>query len=209
MSWDKYRSFGLREYWLERFLSEGPAWLESNLILGPCQLTALKRYLKDAELLDKSGKPTNLFKLLSRLYFQDRELAWQVIWLNLTQNSELFNWYAKAIEWGSQSYKKELKEKLSKEAGIKLRTASNAVNALLNTFKNAPLEWAGKLKGKELVEKKGLKQIKPELIAYTLKRLKLDPEKGAEVMGELFGLPEPAYTSALILAKRVSLWEEI
>ena len=54
----KYYTFGLREEWLNEFLSLGVTWLEDNS-LGPIQIKAMIRWLIDAELIDQKKNSQN------------------------------------------------------------------------------------------------------------------------------------------------------
>jgi len=213
MSFDRYRTFGLREEWLNSFFLHGENWLKENT-LGPYQLKALIRYLKEAELLDKKKKPTPLFFLLSRLFKEGKTaLVWQVVWVNLCLNSDLFSWYAKSIPWGERFKKTELVRLLQEEKNLAERTARNAVNSLTNTFENSPLgEWFGQKVGKGEYIKKGLSELSSELLGYVLNKLGLEPKRESfEKAKELLGVPLYAYTSSIILLSEngKKLWEGV
>jgi phosphoadenosine phosphosulfate reductase len=201
MSFDRYRTFGLREEWLTSFLLYGEEWLGNNS-LGPYQLKALLRYLKEAEFLDGKKKPTPLFFLLSQLLKEENStFVWQVVWVNLCINSELFNWYVKAVPWGETFEKRELVEFLRKEKGLAERTARNAVNSLTNTFETSPLgKWFGQRVGRGEYLKKGIEELSPELLSYVLKKLDLNADREAfEKVRELLGVSLYDYTSSLLL----------
>ncbi len=173
---NKYFTFGLRTPWLEDFLMKLSAWFTDNN-LGPEQKKAMVNFLKDAELIDEKKHVTPLGEILSELYRFKRELVWQVVWVNLCINSDLFRWYVQTIPWGERVSKKELAERLSAE-GVKERTAKNAINSLTNTFDSSPFgEWFGdivkrdKRNNPEIVFKKGTDDIDIFAIAYALYRM--------------------------------------
>lgn len=179
---DKYRSFGLRENWLEGFLLEGKKWLMNNN-LGPVQFEAFQKYMKDAELLDKKGNITPLATMLLKVYLEDRYAVWQIIWINLYFNSLLFNFYISKVPWRSRWTKRELVSKIM-ELGYAERTAKNAVNALTNTFDNSPLgEWFGKKIEKRTYLKQGIQNISYIAFKYALEKIGKDQEKFKEIFG--------------------------
>lgn len=180
---DRYRTFGLREVWLEGFLSDPVVWLRENT-LGPEQLKAFRRYLKDAEFLDINGNPTALTLEMSELYTGDRNAVWQIVWLNLYLNSPLFNFYCSEVPWKSVWNKEDLVY-LIKEKGYAERTARNAVNALVNTFENSPLgSWFGRKLEKSKYLKEGIRSLSPFALKYALGKV---GEK-AELFERIFGM---------------------
>ncbi len=167
---DRYRTFGLREVWLEGFLEGLDVWLKDNTP-GPEQLKAFKRYMKDAELLDDEGSPTALAREMSELYTKDRHAVWQIVWLKLFLNSPLFNFYCLEVPWKGIWTKEELVS-LIKERGYAERTARNAVNALVNTFENSPLgEWFGRKLEKRKYLKESLSTLNSPALRYALDKL--------------------------------------
>jgi len=213
MNFDRYRTFGLREEWLRNFLLYGEGWLKDNT-LGPYQLKALVRYLKEAELLNREKRPTPLFYRLSELLKEGKtSLIWQVVWVNLCVNSPLFGWYVKRIPWGEKFKKTEIVKLLKEEKNLAERTARNAVNSLTNTFENSPLgEWFGKRVGKGEYLKEGLKNLSPELLSYLLKKLNLEAkEESFEKVKELLGVSLYEFTSSLILVgeNEKRIWEGV
>lgn len=179
---DRYRTFGLRKHWLEDFLYKLEDWFSNNT-LGPVQFQAMKRYLKDANLIDEKGNITPLAKELSELYRNDEEGVWQIIWLNLCTNSELFKFYCFEIPWGEVWNKEELIEKIAQK-GYSQRTARNAVNALTNTFENSPFgDWFGKKVEKKEYLKQGLKTLSLNALRYALEKLDGNEEKLLKIFG--------------------------
>jgi len=174
LSVDRYSTFGLRQPWLEGFFQLGHKWLEENN-LGPKQKPAMNKYLFEAELMTKDKKLTELGEIIIEIFKKKPKLAWQVVWVNLCLNSDLFSWYVKTIGWGETFTKETLVNKLTQE-GVNKRTAQNAINSLINTFENSPLgEWFGKKikeeKRKAVYLKAGSDDIDIFAISYALYRM--------------------------------------
>ncbi len=187
MKVNRYFTFGLRKPWLESFLERGSEWFTNNT-LGPDQKKAMYNYLYDTELTDKEKNLTELFEILTKLFYKDPNTVWQVVWVNLCINSDLFRWYVQEIPW-NKSWTKEELVALLEEKGAKNRTAKNSVNALANTFENSPLgNWFGKKKNKKTFYKAGTNEISLWALGYALYRLKeLKDWKGTSVR-EIYSL---------------------
>jgi len=141
----------------------GDGWLE-ECTLGPRQKETFIRYMKDVSIWDHGL--TEVGEYLKKLYSEDKETVWQILWFNLCINSDLFRWYVKTFGWEETITKEKLIAVLQKEH-IKERTARNAINSLVNTFRSSPLgNWFGKEIKKNVFLKKGLETAKPELIRY-------------------------------------------
>lgn len=183
----RYATIGLRKPWLESFLERGVEWFEDNT-LGSSGREAMNRYLMDAGLIDREKKPTPLFDVLTKFVYEDPKTAWQVVWVNLCINSDLFRWYVQEVPWDEVWTRDELVAMLE-EKGIARRTAQNAVYSLTNTFENSPLgEWFGKKVGKKTYHKCGTNDVTIWALGYSLYRLKeLTGWKGTSVR-EIFRL---------------------
>ena len=182
---NKYYTFGLNKEWLESFLRDA-AWLHNNS-LGPDQQKAFINYLKDLELIDNKKKPTLLYEVLAKLISFFPELVWQVIWVNLASNSELFSWFVKTVPWGETFKKKELIEKLSLDYDLKERTAKNAIDSLTRTFRESPLgSWFGKEVEKNLFLKEGIVKPNRYAVAYALYKLAERESFGSITVTDLY-----------------------
>lgn len=184
MGFNRYQTFGLREEWFEGFIEGGEGWIEES-VLGPRQKEAFIKYMKDALVWNHGFTETGVY--IRRLYQSDKETAWQILWLNLSYGSDLFRWYIRTFEWGEKVTKGRLVRKLQQE-GISERTATNAVNSLINTFRKSPLgKWFGKEIEKNTFLKEGIKTAKPELIRYCKKYLFMCDNEDVSVA---LGLPD-------------------
>lgn len=138
---DKYSTFGMRDGWVASFFDKLDDWFDGYANLGPKQIPAMLNWLREAELVDsKEKKVTELAKLLKPIYESSPLTAWQIIWINLSFNSAIANWYVKNIKSEFQYSKQELVELLKDEyPTLKGATLKNPVDALVNMFCNSPL----------------------------------------------------------------------
>ncbi len=189
MKVNRYFTFGLRKPWLESFLERGSDWFTNNT-LGPDQKKAMYNYLYDTGLTDKKKNLTELFEILSKLLYKDLNTVWQVVWVNLCINSDLFRWYVQEIPWNKSWSKSELVS-LLEQKGIAHRTAQNSINALANTFQTSPLgSWFGRKENKKVFYKGGTNEISLWAIGYALYKLKeLKGWKGTSIR-EIYSLED-------------------
>lgn len=171
---DRYKKFGMRDIWLKSFLSNPHNWFENNT-LGADQIPAFKRWLKDSELLSATNAATELTKLFMEI--EDFDLIWQVIWVNLCNNSPIVHWYL-SLPLDRPYTKNELVELLSLSYPTMAKsTLNNPLSALLNTFDNTPLGNSFMIgclvkKGRavDLVTRRRIVDCKSASIAYSLYR---------------------------------------
>ena len=88
----KYLTFGLRENWVYEFLEKKDNFFKNN-ILGPKQFISFIYYLKDSELIYKNNEISDLTNLIIRNLINKPFYFWSLIWVNLSFNSLLFNWW--------------------------------------------------------------------------------------------------------------------
>ncbi|MDD3240423.1 MAG: phosphoadenosine phosphosulfate reductase family protein [Lachnospira sp.] len=139
---DRYSTFGLREEWLSSFFELLDEWfIENSRLLGPKQIPAMLNWLREAELVDlKEKKVTELAKILHPVYSSNALLVWQIVWINLSFNSSIANWYVSVTKNDVKYSKTELVELLKEDyPTLKGATLKNPVDALVNTFANSPL----------------------------------------------------------------------
>ena len=138
---DRYSTFGLRGEWLSSFFYLLDDWFDGYEGLGPKQIPAMLNWLREAELVDFDKKMvTDLAKMLQPIYMTNPILVWQIIWINLSFNSSIVNWYVNNTKNDYAYSKAELVEILKeKYPNLKGATLKNPVDALVNTFTNSPL----------------------------------------------------------------------
>lgn len=134
-----YKTFGLREDWLEEYFCNTQNFWKSNS-LGTAQVDAMKIWLKDAEVIDKKNTITPLGDLLKELFENSRFLVWEIIMIHLLYNSYVIKWFAETIKDNQLYDKRTLCELIcTEDAPAAKKTLENAVGALLQFFRNSPV----------------------------------------------------------------------
>jgi phosphoadenosine phosphosulfate reductase len=181
---DRYSTFGLREEWLNSFFELMDNWFNGYGNLGPKQIPAMLNWLREAELVDlKEKKVTELAKLLKSIYAKNNLLVWQIIWVNLSFNSTVANWYVNNVRNNVIYNRKELVDSLKEEyLNLKETTLKNPIDALINTFNYSPLGSVDRSNPSKLkigllykkgntvqnIEKVGTNNISSTTVAYLL-----------------------------------------
>ena len=139
---DPYHHFGFRDVWLSHFVEEGIECFSKG-VLGTVQYTALKVWLKDAEIIEmkKEGKTstitiTELGKKLCH-FGSYNPFVWSIIWTNLCYNSTICRWYCLNAEAGATYEKGDLVVLLGDSYSKANR--ENAITALTETLKQSPI----------------------------------------------------------------------
>lgn len=195
VSIDRYAGFGLRKLWLDKFFSNVEGFFESNHGLNPTkQISPFICWLREAEILNRNDKKISVMgKILANNYSAKEYLVWEIIWVNLSYNSTIAQWYVENVEWNTRFQKAEQEVLLRNSfPQYKERTLHNALEALLNTFKEGPLGNNLLLGKHELENKKTiiLKQpyndISPVAVAYSLYRYAESKKRYALTVSELY-----------------------
>jgi 3'-phosphoadenosine 5'-phosphosulfate sulfotransferase (PAPS reductase)/FAD synthetase len=140
---DRYNNFGFRENWLSKYFEKTDAFFndDDHGLNVQKQIPALVNWLRDAEILKLTDKTiADLGKLLSQKYSESQNRIWEIIWINLIENSEVSRWFSANIDF-NKIYSKTEMEILLKDSYVDSSpvTLSNGLNALRNTFKESPL----------------------------------------------------------------------
>lgn len=145
---DKYSTFGIRDTsenpWVTNFFSNMNNWFIGYSGLGPKQIPAMLAWMREAELVsEKDKKVTDLASLLKQEFFSHSFLVWQILWINLSFNSAIVNWYVNNIKVGSTYNRLGMLENLKEEyPNLNETTLGNPIAALLNMFSSTPLGGA-------------------------------------------------------------------
>ena len=139
---DPYHHFGLRQAWLAHFMEQKEACFSQG-VLGTVQYSALKIWLKEANMLDvvKEGNATNLVvtelgeKLIKMGPYNP--FVWAIIWSNLAYNSTICHWYCLNTEIGAAYEKGDLVVMLGDQ--LSKANRENAVTALTDTLRQTPI----------------------------------------------------------------------
>ncbi|MCP4371897.1 MAG: phosphoadenosine phosphosulfate reductase, partial [Deltaproteobacteria bacterium] len=190
----RYETFGMKEEWIRVFFNKLEEWFLDNS-LGPREKIGIVAWFRDAELLERKSKTsTNLCKVLKNLFLKNDLLVWEILWINLSYNSNVIKWYVSSVNWGSKYATTELKTLVQEEySDTPTRTISNGINSLVKTLETSPFGKKLKLgivsekKGKDrYVEKKGTDDIHPIAIAYLLYRYAHDKKSHAFTVSEFY-----------------------
>lgn len=134
-----YKTFGFREEWLEEYLIDPEEFWKDNS-LGTAQVDGFKAWLKDAEITDTKNTITDFGQMIHEIHMNDSDLAWELIWINLSRNSFIVNWFVNNIHQGQVYDKKSLSDAISSSVpGAPTRTIDNAIAALIQTFSYSPV----------------------------------------------------------------------
>lgn len=140
---DRYNTFGLRQLWVSKFFNNRETFFElsDHGLNVKKQIPALAKWLVDAEfIISENKKPTLISKYLSEIFISKTEIVWEIIWINISHNSKISNWYSNSIEWGIINSRQTLIEKLSNSfPNYQEKTRTNGLQSLMNTFKESPL----------------------------------------------------------------------
>lgn len=139
---DPYHHFGFQQSWLAHFMEQGIDCFKMDK-LGTIQYSALKVWLKDAEMIgtEKAGNAVKLTitplgnKLIEKGPYNP--FVWAIIWANVAYNSAICNWYCKNVSIDSSFEKADLVTMLGDQ--LSKANRENGVTALLSTFKNSPI----------------------------------------------------------------------
>lgn len=134
-----YQHFGLRQAWLEHYMTEGKDCFSKG-VLGTRQYDGLKVWLKESGLLvsnkDKTLSETELFYKLSA-WGPYNPLTWAIIWSNLAYNSVISKWYCLNAEPGATYEKADLVVMIGENYSKSNR--ENAITALTETLRQSPI----------------------------------------------------------------------
>lgn len=134
---------GLREVWLKRYFDTYQTFFdnESHGLNVRYQIPPFVNWIREAGILNTENKNiSTLGSLLASNFTQNPRSVWEVIFINLCENSEICKWYHSNIMFDKTYTKQELEVILQNcYPDLKDRTLKNPLNSLLNTFKESPL----------------------------------------------------------------------
>lgn len=135
--WARHQHFGLRSEWLDMYLVDPDGW-HDKCTLGPRQVQALDVWLTTCDLRERGGEETALANLFRALGPQ-ADLAWQILWANLTFRFPTAGWYVSEMGIGSWSTR-QLRQALGRAVPrLSPRTVNNAIMELVGTLERTPL----------------------------------------------------------------------
>lgn len=172
---DRYKNFGLKEEWLSDYLTElNDYWTSNHGLNENYQIPSLKAWLKDAEIIDEKNNVTLLGELLANpdVMANYPSLAWEIVWINLSYNSFIVNWFTQNVGLDTMCSQKSFEELIKEQfPTYKDKTVHNAVYQLRRTLKESPI---GELLGqyceinKDTFQRGQFEDLSPEAVAYSL-----------------------------------------
>lgn len=133
---------GLREGWLKIFFSTHETFFDNDDHgLNPrYQIPPFTNWIKEAGILGQDKTITPLGLKMAGLIATKPNIVWELIFINLTENSEIAKWFFSNVPYGVNVSKEELEIMIQNSfPDLKDRTLKNPLNSLLNTFKESPL----------------------------------------------------------------------
>lgn len=170
-----YNNFGLREEWLDVFLSSPETYFIDNTHgLHPKeQLPNFVKWIHHAGIIDdtKSRNLTEFGKLLYQIHVDMSDLMWELIWINLSKKSPIAKWYKEKIDWNYSFTQQDIQELVKNDyPNDSITTIKNIVYALFRTFKESPIGEMGLLQETSRLRftKKPCENISREAVAFSL-----------------------------------------
>lgn len=165
-----YGTFGLRDEWLNEFAMNREDFWKSNT-LGKKQVPSFKNWLKDAEIIDTKGRITPLGRLLLDEYQDMPDIVWQIIWVNLANNSSLVKWFVGNVHCNTAYSKNFLQSLYEEQYSEGYTTFRYALDALYNTLTASPIGDGFCQKerlSKDEDTRKPYNDLSDETVAYSL-----------------------------------------
>lgn len=171
---------GLREVWLKKYFASHETFFndDSHGLNPRYQIPPFINWVREARILNIEDKNiSEIGKLLCEHFVDDPKAVWEIIFINLTENSEITKWYFSEIEYGRNYTKQELEIMIQNSyPDLKDRTLKNPLNSLLNTFKESrlgsevPVGVPTKVGGKPGIIRKAHNDLSLVATAYSLYR---------------------------------------
>jgi 3'-phosphoadenosine 5'-phosphosulfate sulfotransferase (PAPS reductase)/FAD synthetase/ferredoxin len=134
---------GLREVWLRKYFSSYETFFDNDSHgLNPrYQIPPFINWIREAGILNETDKKISETGILLADNFSSKAIAvWEIIFINLCENSEVAKWYSSQVSFDKFLSKQELEIMIQNSyPDLKDRTLKNPLNSLLNTFKESPL----------------------------------------------------------------------
>lgn len=170
---DRYKNFGLKEEWVENYFVEcDDFWTSSHGLNENYQIPSLKCWLRDAEIIDEKNNITELGRFLADNRSDYPDLVWEIIWINLSYNSFIVNWFNCNIFANSEYSSKDMEILIQDQyPSYKPKTIHNAVYQLQRTLKESPIgaDFSQmESVSKDRFARKPFDDLSPEAIAYSI-----------------------------------------
>lgn len=133
---DRYSTFGLRDKWISDFFENDIDFFKGGGQLGTKMIPACTNWFREAEILTEKDKQITEFgRQLKSVYSVNPVAAWEILWVNLSLNSQIVQFYTSNINFSQPYTKAEILELMISEfEGINSNTLKNPLGALCNMF---------------------------------------------------------------------------
>ena len=131
----RYLTFGCHRTWLETCIARGGVLPE---YLGPNQAVALRHYLRDGGLFQGRGLELSETGVLLSTLPSGSIVTWEVVWVNWTQRSPLFAWWA-SLPGGEYSRDQCIALLSGWLRDSTKRSVRDALCALVGTLRDSPV----------------------------------------------------------------------
>lgn len=133
---DRYSTFGMREKWVNDFLMGYEDFFQGGNQLGTKMVPACINWFRECNLLDQKDKVITPFGLIcAPHYIENKTLVWELLWINLSSNSQIVNFYTANVPFDRAFSKPELLAMLKESfPDIAEATLGNPLGAICNMF---------------------------------------------------------------------------
>jgi len=191
---DRYNRFGLREKWLNQYFMNPDNYFHGENDLGIKMIPAFLNWLKDSEIINNSSKRiSDIGMILQKQYQNNKDLVWEIIWINLIYNSTIVKWYCQNIEWNSALKREDLESILKNSfPDIKDSTKLNGLASLINMFIESPLGlkfkfWEMQKRNSEIIIRKTpFENVSSISVVYSLYRYANNKNRYSLTVSELY-----------------------
>ena len=113
--------------WIRSFFANPESFLIENT-LGPMQISHFRRFLFDAELVDRKSKSiTNFAELIQKIGW-NTATAWGLILVNLVYNNLQMRWYIENLPIG-EGFDRKTVEEILQDTGMSVKTSQSITKA--------------------------------------------------------------------------------
>lgn len=170
-----YRNFGLRKEFIDPLLEHEDTFFhwDTEHPLGKDKVESCKNWFPQAMITTADRKTTRLIEL-----FRERalnEIAWEFVWIALTNHSPLINWYCTTTQIDERKEIPDLLQTLQESYPLTSNAKDRRLDALKNTAAQSPLGGDSnavmmpEYKGKKVIAlTRKAKDVHPLTILYGL-----------------------------------------
>jgi 3'-phosphoadenosine 5'-phosphosulfate sulfotransferase (PAPS reductase)/FAD synthetase/ferredoxin len=195
---DKYSTFGMKGNWVSDFFNNSDDYFEGNNSLGTKMIPACLNWFREAEILELSNKKiSKAGVLLQKAFNRNPTIVWEIMWINLSYNSKIVEFYTSNIAFSRLYSKKEILELMIPIfVGISEATLGNPLGALCSMFGIKEQSIIGdtikqgvviaKGNAVETISRQYYNDLSPVTVAYSLYRYAENNKRYALTVSELY-----------------------